>query len=185
MRDKYYRKGYFFILDAFIAATILVVSLVFIFNSDVAISQRSRDYSQAETVANFLLDTKLEDLDNQYVENLIINGTISNPRNTIVQQLDIFYYNANYLCIDDECRDKYTILSENLFKNITSPIVSNKYGYSYTIRESSNNLTVYADSIASYNSSNFRLVTKRISYSLINETTIFAPHIVELALWQK
>ena len=181
-----YKKGYFFILDAFIAATIIFVSLAFVLNSDVSVSQRSRDYLQAETVTAFLLNTQIEDLDNSYVENLINDGTIKNPRNNIVQQLDFFYYNAYYLCgANSSCTQVYINYSKNLFVNVTSPIIAGKYDYRYVIYDSARNFTVYNSSIGSYNSSNFRLITKKISYTLINETVFFRPHIVEFALWQK
>lgn len=178
------RKGYFFILDAFIAATIIVISLVSILNSDVAVEHRSKDFSQADSITEFLLDTKMEDLDNEYVKALIADGNITNPRNTLIKQIDVFYYEYT-LCPDKNCENKYSDIMKNLFMNISESLVSQKYGYSYTIKTDLTNYIVYNRSLDTLSSSNFRVFTKRVSYAQINQTTIFMPHIVEFGLWTK
>ncbi len=187
MHNKLTKKGYFFILDAFIAATIIAVSLVAILNSDVAVEQRTKDYAQADAIVQFLLDTKIEDIDNQYVKDLIANGNITNPRNTVMEQIDAFYYKANYTCsmLDFTCAGKNYNMSMNLLRNISEPIISQKYGYSYVIMDGVRNYTVYNRSLDTKNASDFRVVTKRISYVRLNHTALFRPHIVEFSLWTK
>lgn len=181
------KRGYFFILDAFIAATIIVVSLVAIMNSDVAVEQRSKDYTQADAIVQFLLDTKIEDLDNSYVKSLIANGNITNTRNTLMEQIDLFYYKANYSCLssDAACQAKNYNLSTTLIRNISETIISQKYGYSYVIMDGVRNYTVYNRSPETRNNSDFRVVTKRISYAKLNQTALFRPHIVEFSIWVK
>lgn len=186
MHNKLTKKGYFFILDAFIAATIIAVSLVAIMNSDVAVEQRTKDYTQSDAIVQFLLDTKMEDLDNQYVKDLIANGNITNPRNTVMEQIDAFYYKANYTCGSSMgCAIINYNLSTNLIRNISEPIISQKYGYSYVIMDGVRNYTVYNRSLGTKNASDFRVVTKRISYVRVNQTALFRPHIVEFSLWTK
>lgn len=179
------RKGYFFILDAFIAATIIAVSLVAIMNSDVAVEQRTKDYGQVAEITQFFLDTRLEDLDNQYVKTLIANGNITNPRNTIMEQIDLFYYKAKYICTTHECSMINYNLSRDLLKNVSEPVISQKYGFDYVIMDNTINYSVYNRFLETRNASDFRVVNKRISYVRYNQTRIFLPHIVEFSLWIK
>ncbi len=179
------RKGYFFILDAFIAATIIAVSLVAIMNSDVAVEQRTRDYGQVDEITQFFLDTRLEDLDNQYVKTLIANGNITNPRNTIMEQIDLFYYKAKYVCTTPGCSMINYNLSRDLLKNVSEPVISQKYGFNYVIMDTTINYSVYNRSLETRNASDFRVVNKRISYVRYNQTRTFLPHIVEFSLWIK
>lgn len=177
------KKAYFFILDAFIAATIIFVSLAIILNSDVAVEQVAKDYTQPNEITNFLLDTKLEDIDNPYVKKLISDGNISNPRNTIVQQVDLFYYTAEYICSNPQCKSLNYNLSTNLLMNISEPLIPQKYGFEYVIIDNNKNYTVYSRNILSKNKSDFKIVTKRISYVKYNLTEIFMPHVVQFSVW--
>lgn len=177
------KKGYFFILDAFLAATIIAFTLVAILGSDVTVSQRTSDFTQADAISKFLLDTKLEDIDNQMVKDLIANG-YGNPRSTVMEQIDTFYYISSKQT-DAAKKTYYQDLSRNLLKNVSEPIVSQKYGYVYIIHDVTANYTVYERSLSTFNSTNFRVVTKRIAYVRINQTAVFAPHIVEFSLWIK
>ena len=111
-----HKKGYFFILDAFVAGTIIAFTLVAIMNSDVAVSKRATEYTQADAIVQFLLDTKIEDLDNQYVKSLMANGTITNARNSVMEQIDLFYYTSQVSSGPDKLL--YRNLSLNLLKNI-------------------------------------------------------------------
>ncbi|GIU69497.1 MAG: hypothetical protein KatS3mg002_0733 [Candidatus Woesearchaeota archaeon] len=178
------KKGYFFILDAFIAATVIAVSLAVILNSDVTISQRSKDF-QIDEVTSFLLSNKLEDIDNAYVKELISNRTITNPRNTLMEQIDLFYYTAKYVCTSNPCSEKNYNLSRDLLKNVTENLISQKYGYDYVIIDGSQKYTVYNRSSDTKSKSNFRVITKRISYVKYNTTHTFLPHIVEFSVWLK
>jgi hypothetical protein len=155
-------------------------------NSDVAIGQRTSEYTQADVIMQFLLDTKLDDLDNEYVKTLIASGDIVNPRNTIMAQIDLFYYNANYACgTNVTCQSMNTDFSKNILMNISEPILSQKYGYNYVIMDGITNYSVYNRSWETRDSSTFRVVTKRISYVKFNQTVAFKPHIVEFSLWTK
>ncbi|HGJ65162.1 TPA: hypothetical protein ENS27_07200 [bacterium] len=184
------KKGYFFILDAFIAATIITVSLVTIMNSDVAVEQRTKEYSQVEGITLFLMDTKLEDLNNQYVKSLIANGNITDPRNSVMEQIDWFYYKAKYVCKTLDCSQINYNLSRDLLKNISEPVISQKYGFNYLIIDTSvnsiiYNYSVYNRSLETRSASSFIVINKRISYVKYNQTAVFFPHIVEFSIWTK
>lgn len=179
------RRGYFFILDAFIAATIIAISLVAIMNSDVAVEQRTKEYSQIDEITQFLMDTKLEDLDNQYVKTLIADGNITDPRNSIMEQVDLFYYKAKYVCSTLPCSTLNYNLSRNLLKNVSEPVISQKYGFNYVIMDTTINYSVHNRSLDTRDASNFRIVNKRISYVRYNQTKTFLPHIVEFSIWAR
>lgn len=176
------KRGYFFILDAFIAATVIAISLVVIMNSDVTFSQRSKEF-QIDEITSFLLNTKLEDIDNPYVRELIATGKIMNPRNNLMEQVDLFYYTAKYVCVSNQCSENNYNLSRDLLKNITEPLISQKYGYNYVILDGSQNYSVYNRSLNTKAKSNFVVVTKKISYVKYNSTHTFLPHVVEFSVW--
>ena len=55
------KKGYFFVIDAFIGSTIIFVSLMMILNSNIKGSQLQFDYSMAEDYSTFIMNTKIQD----------------------------------------------------------------------------------------------------------------------------
>ena len=180
------KRGYFFILDAFIADTIIFVSLAAMLSSNV-VEQRSRDYSQAESYASFITDTRIDDLNNQYVQNLTAQGIIKNTKNSIIEQIDQFYYDAYYACnqANTTCINQSLGYSLQMIKNISEPLITERYGFNYIIRDIQRNISLYSRDLSSLNGSDYVLVAKRISFLYINQTTMLRPHVVEISIWTR
>lgn len=179
------RKGYFFILDAFLAATILAVSLVAIMNSGTSISSRTREFTQSDNIANLLAQTRIQDINNENVKDMIKSGAIADPKVTVMQQVDIFYYQAEHICGTAACKKTSLNNAAALISNITEPMIPAKYGYSYSIIEGPTAYMMFNRSVDRKESSDTRMVTRRMAFTRINQTTIFRPHVIEVAVWQR
>lgn len=181
------RKGYFFLIDAFIGSAIIFVSLAIILSSDVKVTPLRNDYSAAEGYASFIINTKIEDLNTPYVNDLVNIGVITNTKNTVMDQVTQFYYNAYYLCppLNITCQNANLSYASNMVQNISSPLFTEKYGFEYVIRDynKAKNYTVYIKNPGTRNSSNLVIVSKKITFLQINTTEMFGPEIVDIIVW--
>ena len=114
----------------------------------------SYDYTIAEDYSSFLLNTKIQDVQNDYIDNLTI-WNITNPNNRIMEQLDIFYFNGN--------AENDTIAQEML-STLTDSVVSKKYGVSYGIYESGGSGRVlYSRTTPDINNARVIVVSRKIT----------------------
>jgi hypothetical protein len=185
------KKGYFFILDAFIGSAILFVALLIVLNSGVKPSKVQQDYSVAEDFSSFLMNTKIQDLNNVYIrETLIANGVIegNDVRNSIVEQIDKFYYTAYYnlSCkASTTCPTLYMDYARKMTQNITDPLMPDKYGFDYTLIYDGNRVSIYNRSTETLANSNLVIVSSKITFLQINTAEMFGPAIVEIKVWLK
>lgn len=181
------KKGYFFVIDAFIGSAIIFVSLAIILSLGVKMTPLHYDYSLAESYASFIIDTRIEDLNNPYVNNLVINRIITDTKNSVMDQVTRFYFNAYYLCqpADSICRSKNLTYAHEMVQNITDPLFNEKYGFNYVIRDYRLGLnhSIYNKSIDKFNTSNIIVVSKKITFLQINETRMYGPEIVDIIVW--
>jgi len=180
------RKGYFFLVDAFIGSAIILVSLAIILGSNVKVTPLYNDYSASEEYASFIVNTQIEDLNNPYVNNLVSTGVITNTKNTIIDQVAQFYYNAYYICpAIGTCRTDNMTFATQMVRNITDPLFTEKYGFEYVIRDykKNMNLSIYNRSLNTRGSANLVVVSKKITFLQINSTEMFGPEIVDIIVW--
>jgi len=141
----------------------------------------------AEDFTTFLMNTKMEDLNNPFINNWTNEGIISNVKNTIIQQVDEFYYKERYICnaTNDTCIGTYRDYNYNIIQNLTDSLISSKYGFAYIIEDSALgiNETIYNRSVDKRASSNLVVVSKKITFLQINATTIFGPQMVSITVW--
>jgi hypothetical protein len=181
------RKGYFFLIDAFIGSAIIFVSLAVILSSDVKVTPLHYDYSTAEGYASFIIDTKIEDLNNAYVNGLVSSGVITNTKNTIMDQITQFYYNAYYVCPPSNmtCQTANLTYASTMVQNISILLLTEKYGFEYIIRDYKlgQNYTVYVKNPDTRNTSQFVVVSKKITFLQTNTSEMFGPEIVDIIVW--
>lgn len=79
-------------MDAFIAATILVFGLIVAFSSQVYTRNPAQEITYSDSTLKALGYTKAAEVSSDYIHNLVINGTIKNLGNTVLQQAGEFYY---------------------------------------------------------------------------------------------
>ncbi|MGV8171400.1 MAG: hypothetical protein ACP5OA_01775 [Candidatus Woesearchaeota archaeon] len=165
------KKGYYFIIDAFIGSTIIFLSLMVILNEGNRPSAVQYNYEMAEEYSTFILSTKLQDLSNPYVDNLTAQGKINDTSLTIMEQVDLFYYNNNLT----DARD--------MIKNLTDPLISEKYGFSYSIINGSTYTNIYNRSSVSLENAKMVIASRKITFLHINSSTMFGPAMTEIKIW--
>lgn len=166
------RKGYYFIIDALIGSTIIFLSLMIILGGNTKSSRIQYNYEMAEEYSSFLMNTPLENLSNPYVDYLVYNiSMINNTRLTIMEQVDLFYYQNN------------TIYASRLIENLTEYLVPKKYGFSYTIINDTQNFLVYNRSDVDINQAKVIIVSRKITFLQINSSTMFGPALAEIKIW--
>jgi hypothetical protein len=168
------RKGYYFIIDALIGSTIIFLSLMIILNGNVRPTKVQYNYEMAEEYSTFLLNTKLEDLSNPYVDYLIDTKKINNTKITIMEQVDLFYYNDNL----PDARD--------IIKNLTESLIPEKYGFSYSIINGSTNKSttiIYAQGVANLKDAKIIIASRKVTFLQINSSTMFGPAMAEIKIW--
>jgi len=168
---KLNRKGYYFIIDALIGSTIIFLSLMIIIGGNAKPPRVQYNYEMAEEYSTFLLTTPLEDLSNPYVDDLIESGEINNTKLTIMEQINLFYYNNK------------SSNATRLIENLTEPLVPQKYGFSYTIMNDTTNTTIYTRNNININEAKIIIASRKITFLQINSTTMFGPALAEVKIW--
>jgi len=84
------RGSYFFVIDAFIAASILVLTLTLIFNFFTSQRQTEQVFTYAQDYLDFLASTQVKDYRIPEITQLIVAGNITNTRVTLAEQVLIF-----------------------------------------------------------------------------------------------
>jgi hypothetical protein len=166
------KKGYYFIIDALIGSTIIFLSLMIILNGNVRPTKVQYNYEMAEEYSSFLLNTKLEDLSNPYVDYLIYDTKeINNTKLTIMEQIDLFYYENNLFD------------ASNMIQNLTAPLISEKYGFSYSIINGTTNKQIYVRGSEKLADAKIIIASRKITFLQINSTTMFGPAMAEIKIW--
>jgi hypothetical protein len=173
-KSKLKKKGYYFIIDALIGSMIIFLSLLIILNEGVKPTKIQYNYEMAEEYSTFILTTKIQDLSNPYVYELINNGNITDTSHTIMEQIDQFYY------------DNDSEHARRMVENLTESLIPDKYGFSYSIIEGSTTTNIYNNTgKTSANITNAKLViaSRKITFLQINSSTMFGPALTEIKIW--
>ncbi len=86
------KKGYFFTLDAFIAASIFAIGLIVIFSSQVYSKETAQEIILADSAMKALGYTQVDEVDSGYIHGMIEDSSITNLDNTLLEQAGEFYF---------------------------------------------------------------------------------------------
>ncbi|HYD03579.1 MAG TPA: hypothetical protein VEC16_04725 [Alphaproteobacteria bacterium] len=165
------KRGYYFIIDALVGSTIIFISLMIILNNTARPTKIQYNYELAEDYSTFIITTKLEDISNPYINNLIINGTITDTRLTIMEQVDLFYYNNDLPH------------AAGMIRNITEPLIPAKYGFEYNMINGTNTVNIYRRNASDINNANVVIVSRKITFLQVNSAVLFGPATTEIKTW--
>lgn len=173
------KRGYFFVLDAVLALSILVVGVFLVTSAYVDVPQPTQVELLSEDVLNFLSNTKIKDLNNPYAGiggELWANGSIKDADNSLLQQISEFYATNN---LDT---------AEKFIQNVSKDVVPSQYKYEIWI----NGVILYPknpapEHINSRNSTEVLLTSKKITFGIINKPTssMWGPYKAEVFLWER
>lgn len=173
------KKGYFFIIDALFALTIIVIGTFLIISSYIKVPQSAPVGFLADDLLAFLANTKIKDLNNPYAGvggELWGQGLINDEDNSLLQQIGIFYK-----------IDKLDI-ANNFINSVTIGVVPSQYRYEVWIDD----ILLYpqpqtGEHLKSKKTTELLLTSKQIAFGVMNTTTseIFGPYKAEVFLWEK
>lgn len=181
------RKGYFFLLDAFLAMSVLVLGMLIVYSFRSYSPSQVQPILLAADVMESLSSNKVGDLAGEvsgagfYVQSLLNNGNITTMQNTLLEQIGEFYALNN------------TELARDFTRNITNVLVPSQYGFmlyihddptdpDYSIYSVDFNVTVN-DGLVPPNESSMLVTSKRIVSGIINGTVMWGPFIMEARVW--
>jgi hypothetical protein len=169
------KKGaYFFVMDAVIAGAVLVAALLFIFSSFSSAPERDTIVSTTEDFSNYLHSTTMRQYSSPAVNAMIEDGNITNLDNTIAAQIVEFYQSGK---VDE---------ANNLTADVARSIVPADRGLIIEFQLASESLiynSTFHKDPATLNSSSLVISAKRLTFRLVNETTLFGPVWVEVKVW--
>ena len=172
------KRGYFFIIDALLGLFVLVGG-IFIINSSY---MNPRQPIQVELISNdllnFLSKTKIQDLNNNYAGiggELWNQGVISDPDNSLLQQIGEFYTKNNLAT------------SEKFIQNVSVGVVPSQFRYEVWI----DGVILYPrtpspEHFKSKSNTKLLLTSKKITFGIINKTTtsLWGPYKAEVYSWE-
>lgn len=167
------KKGYFFMLDAFIATSIIIFSLVLIFSFSSSRPYQMQGLFLAQDAMDIFTKTKVNELNNQFVLNLTAEGNITNTENTLIEQTAEFYILNK------------TQLAESFLVNVTIALVPSKYGFEVSIYNSTSRFSYIINQGTTNQSEAYLvLVSKEIISGMLEDYTLWGPMTAEVKIWQ-
>jgi len=173
------KRGYFFILDAVLGLSVLIIGVFLITSSYVNKPQPAQIALLSDDLLNFLSNTKVNELNNPYAGiggELWTQGIITDADNSLLQQIGEFYA-TNKLGT-----------AEKFIQNVSSGVVPQQFKYEVWI----DNIILYPktptpEHIKSKNSTGLLLTSKKITFGIINKTTsnLWGPYKAEVFVWER
>ncbi|RJQ16818.1 hypothetical protein C4573_02010 [Candidatus Woesearchaeota archaeon] len=164
------KRGYFYLIDAFIGLSILVISLLVILSFNAFQPSPSQTMTTLDDYMNVLLNTQIRDLDNAYIFSLRQSGVVQDDA-TIFQQIAMFYVDGKYAYARDT------------IQNVSFGLLPSHKGFYYAV----NGTMLYNRSYEKFDNSSLVLVSRKITYVRNGaglNATVFGPVLTEVALWE-
>lgn len=167
------RKGsYFFVIDAFIAGTIVIAAIVIIFSGFFSQPPSTPAFYTAEDFFLFLDSTQLRDFDSPIVRAWTANGTINDSSVTLLEQLALFIARNNVV----EGQQLASVLGTGISGSVQYEIIVDSQSLYSSVPTSANPLD--KDDASVFFSS------KRIVLLRKQPSDVYPPVLVEVQTWQ-
>jgi len=173
------KRGYFFILDAVLGLSVLVIGVFLITSSYVNVPQPAQVGLLSDDLLDFLSNNKIKDLNNPYAGiggEFWNQGIITDADNSLLQQIGEFYAANNF------------DTAEKFIQNVSKGIVPSQFRYEVWIDGTILHPQIpSAEHIKSRNSTELLLTSKKLTFGIINKTTsdLWGPYKAEVFLWER
>ncbi|MCX6707376.1 MAG: hypothetical protein NT001_04530 [Candidatus Woesearchaeota archaeon] len=190
------KRGFFFTIDVFIAMIVIVVGFILIWSSMASRTLVTQPYFLSKDTLDFLSTSTNADVSGiDYVNKLINNGTITDLKLTLAEQIALFYYKTTLAQIPS---DPLT-LNDFVLKNFTRHILENSTPEQYSLEMMIHhmdengleiNKTLYLQQTAMNKgpSESDSLVSSKTIVSVVimqgDEFEISPPYVLEVRVWQ-
>ncbi|MBW2971000.1 hypothetical protein KY320_02465 [Candidatus Woesearchaeota archaeon] len=169
------KKGYFFVLDAFVALTVVVLSLVLIFSFHTQKPYQIQSITLSDDTMDVLSSMKVYEINNEWVFSQYTNGSqnISNPDSTLLEQAAIFYLTNR------------VELGDRFVGEVTSGILPERYGSLLRLYNSTNEYNVLINSgDVTQDDARMLVVSKRLLLVMADDEQLLSPIIAEVRVWE-
>jgi len=167
-----YKKAYFFTLDAFIATSIIVIGI-----SLVLFARSNKPYEmQTAFLSQDVIDTassiKIYEIsDNEYINNLTLNKSITITQNTVLEQVGEF------------CFKGMNSTANNFTREAFLETIPQEYNFQLLIKDGNETLFNYTKG-ENIKTSRVLMSSKNIIFGPINDSTMWGPYTSEVRTWQ-
>ncbi|MBR9692573.1 hypothetical protein GOV07_01435 [Candidatus Woesearchaeota archaeon] len=172
------RGAYFFVIDAFLAASILSFTLVLLFTLFIDEPNIEQGFVYAHDYLNFLTTTEIRDFRHDDINDLITKGHITNTRLTLSEQVLIFYEEMGVLPGREY---NITMLLAAAAESLPPTIAIN-----VSLREKPDQVwkTLLFDQPPHTDTIRMTHLTARsVEYAVKNQDQLVGPYILEVDIW--
>ncbi|MFW5746482.1 MAG: hypothetical protein ACOCWQ_02945 [Nanoarchaeota archaeon] len=164
------KRGIFFVIDVILAVSVLVVGLVLVFSSFIETPTYVQSQALSSTVMNYFASTRINQVNVPYINQLVIQGNITDPRDNIVTVLGSYYHRGDNSTM-------HTIIS-----NVTThgDLIIRPFSLAMLINDTVIYNTTGIDTITD---DNIVVPSKRIIMGLDENGTIWGPYTAEVWVW--
>ena len=173
------KRGYFFVLDAVLGLSILIMGVFIVTSSYVSVPPPTQVRLLSDDLMNFLSNTKIKNINNPYggMGGYLWNqGEITDGDNTLLQQIGEFYYLNK------------PNTAEKFIQNISKDVMPAQFRYEVWI----DNTLLYPktptqEHLTSKASTELLLTSKTITFGVINMTSdnLWGPYKAEVFIWER
>ena len=183
------KKGYYLILDSFIAIVILLIGIFLITSLSLRKPEQAIAKNYAQDVISFMAFAKINDLCNACacgdatLSNLCLNSKIGNLDNTIIELIGELHSRNE--------KGKIKQLIESLI--VGNAFVPNKFGFSFILHESADyeyypTLKTPPDPDSTSDTTNSLMQSKKIIFGFWEDGSgninYWGPYTIEARIWQ-
>ena len=181
------KRGYFFILDAVLALLVLVIGVFVVTSYYVEAPKPVQVGLLSGDLLAFLANNKIKEINNPYVGiggELWNQGFITDPENTLLQQIGEFYKKYE----DDPTDDSYLDFAEKFIQNVSKNAVPPQFRYEIWM----NDVILYPKTpssghLTSKDNAKILITSKRLTFGVMDKKTgeIWGPYKAEAFVWER
>ncbi len=169
------RQGaYFFVIDAFFAAAILILTLILVFHFFIGSAPKGQTFTYAHDFLTFLTQTEVRDFHDSVVHDMIIAGYIHNSRQTIAQEVILDYF----------LNTPEALANASLLLNRSATSLPQTLQINVTIFDPATGTlqTLYSQNPL-FKEKRLHLVARSIEYTLDGLDEIVGPYVLKVEVW--
>ena len=173
------KRGFFFILDAVLGLTVLIIGIFLITSLYVKAPQPAQVRLLSDDLLDFLSNNKIKELNSPYAGiggELWNKGIIKDADNSLLQQIGEFYAKNN---LDT---------AEKFIQNVSKGVMPEQFRYEVWL----DGTLLYpkapsTEHIKSKSNTAILLTSKKLTFGIINRTTsdLWGPYKAEVFVWER
>jgi hypothetical protein len=171
------RGAYFFVIDAFIAVSIIIATVIIIFSAQSTKTESKPTLSLLQDFMAFMSNTKIRDLQGSSTQALIADSNITDIDNTVLEQIIEFYY------INQSTGRNMSGIITQFINETSSSIIPETRSFTMRIYNDTFSAVLFNKSRYPEGDSSLMLGMSKIGFKRINQTEIYGPMIVEVKIW--